>query len=215
MLNSKEMNGQNCTYNVIYKQTQKKSSHFYCSRACCWGPAPPWILPTSPSKLAIFFSVATPVTLSIAFLQPIGDTCKSHVNVNSHCDKIYHQLMATQVKFPRKSLAIDAAHSLRHTFESRPKTIGANFEHFGPFVGPNLLGSIASKWIFKTFNSWGKSMQCIPWAVISNNNTMVGTINNFLMNWEFNSQKFQQISIKFLSFFGKTFLELFWAEHQL
>jgi len=64
--------------------------------------------------------------------------------------------MATQVKFPRKSLAIDAAHSLRHTFESRPKTIGtnfehfgpfvgANFEHFGPFVGPNLLGSIASK----------------------------------------------------------------------
>jgi hypothetical protein len=25
MLNSKEMNGQNCTYNVIYKQAQKKS----------------------------------------------------------------------------------------------------------------------------------------------------------------------------------------------
>jgi len=25
MLNSKEMNGQNCTYNVIYKQAQKKT----------------------------------------------------------------------------------------------------------------------------------------------------------------------------------------------
>jgi len=36
-LNSKEMNGQNCTYNVIYKQApqQKKASYFYCSRACC------------------------------------------------------------------------------------------------------------------------------------------------------------------------------------
>jgi hypothetical protein len=28
MLNSKEMNGQNCTYNVIYKQAQKKASYF-------------------------------------------------------------------------------------------------------------------------------------------------------------------------------------------
>ncbi len=53
-----EMNGQNCTYNVIYKQAPpKKASYFYCSRACCWGPAPPRILPTSPSKLEInFFS---------------------------------------------------------------------------------------------------------------------------------------------------------------
>jgi hypothetical protein len=59
-----------------------------------------------------FFLVATTVTLSIAFLLPIGDTCKSHVNVHGHCDKIYHQLiMATQVKLPRKSLAIEAAHS--------------------------------------------------------------------------------------------------------
>jgi hypothetical protein len=61
-----------------------------------------------------FLLVATAVTLSIAFLPPIGDTCKSHVNVHGHSDKIYHQLMATQVKFPRKSLAIEAAHSLRH-----------------------------------------------------------------------------------------------------
>jgi hypothetical protein len=36
MLNSKEMSGQNCTYNVIYKQDQKKKvSYFDCSRACC------------------------------------------------------------------------------------------------------------------------------------------------------------------------------------
>jgi hypothetical protein len=84
--------------------------------------------------------VATAVTLNITFLPPIGDTCKSHVNVHGHYDKIYYQLiMATQVKFPRKSLAIEAVHSLRHALESRPKTIGANFEHFGLFVGPNLL----------------------------------------------------------------------------
>jgi hypothetical protein len=140
MLNSKEMNDQIWTYNVIYKQGfKKKASYFYCSRASCWGPAPPRILPTSPSKQEIFFLVATTVTLSIAFLPPIGDTCKSHVNVHGHCDKLYHQLMATQVKFPRKSLAIEAAHSLRHALESRPKTIGANFEHFWLFVGPNLL----------------------------------------------------------------------------
>jgi hypothetical protein len=54
--------------------------------------------------------VATAVTLSIAFLAPIGDTCKSHVNVHGQSDKMYHQLMATQVKFPRKSLATEAAH---------------------------------------------------------------------------------------------------------
>ncbi len=36
MLNSKEMNGQNCTYNVIYKQApQKKASYYYCSREPC------------------------------------------------------------------------------------------------------------------------------------------------------------------------------------
>jgi hypothetical protein len=80
--------------------------------------------------------VATAVTLSIAFLPPIGDICKNHVNVPGHSDKIYHQLMATQVKFPRKSLAIEAAHSLRHARESRPKTLGANFEHFWLFVAP-------------------------------------------------------------------------------
>ncbi len=61
-----------------------------------------------------FFLVATAVTLSIAFLPPIGDTCKSHVNVHGHSDKIYHQLMATQVKFPRKSPATETAHILRH-----------------------------------------------------------------------------------------------------
>jgi hypothetical protein len=88
-----------------------------------------------------FLLVATAVTLSIAFLPPIGDTCKSHVNVHGRSDKIYHQLMATQVKFPRESLATEAAHSLRHAlhYESRPKTLGANFEHFWLFVGPNLL----------------------------------------------------------------------------
>jgi len=98
-------------------------------------------VPTSPSKLEIFFVVATGVTLNIAFLPPIGDTCKSHVNVHSHYDKIYHQLMATQVKFPRESLATEAAHSLRHALlrRQRPKTLGANFEHFGLFVGHSQL----------------------------------------------------------------------------
>jgi len=47
--------------------------------------------------------------------------------------------MAIQVKFPRKFLAIEVAHRLRHALESRPKTIGANFEHFWLFVGPNLI----------------------------------------------------------------------------
>jgi hypothetical protein len=28
---------------------------------------------------------------------------------------------------------------LRHALESKPKAIGANFEHFWHFVGPNLL----------------------------------------------------------------------------
>jgi len=48
------------------------------------------------------------------------------------------------------------------------------------FMYSRKQGSIASKWIFKNFNSWGKSMQCTPWAVISNNNPMVGTIKKFL-----------------------------------
>ncbi len=61
-------------------------------------------------KLEILFLLATALTLNIAFLAPIGDTCKSHVNVNGHSDKMYHQLMATQVKSPRKSLATEAAH---------------------------------------------------------------------------------------------------------
>jgi hypothetical protein len=81
--------------------------------------------------------VATTVTLSIAFLPPIGDMCKSHVNVHGHCDKIYHQLMATQVKFPRKSLAIEAAHSLRHALESRPKQLGQLWA-FLAFCWPQL-----------------------------------------------------------------------------
>jgi len=58
-----------------------------------------------------FFLVATAVALSIAFLPPIGDACKSHVNVHGHSEKMFHQLMATQVKFPRKSLAIEAGSS--------------------------------------------------------------------------------------------------------
>jgi hypothetical protein len=88
MLNSNEMNGQNYTYNVIYKQApQKKQAIFYCQN-----PAPPRILPTSPSKLEILFLVATAITLSISFLAPIGDTCKSHVNVHGHSDKMYINL---------------------------------------------------------------------------------------------------------------------------
>jgi hypothetical protein len=88
--------------------------------------------------LRSFFLVATTVTLSIAFLPPIGDMCKSNVNVNGHYDKIYHQLMAIQVKFPRKSLVNESAHIWRQVLESRPKTIGANFEHFWLSVGPNF-----------------------------------------------------------------------------
>ncbi len=73
-----------------------------------------------------FFLVATAVTLNIAFLAPIGYACKSHVNVHSHCDKIYHQLMAIQVKFSRESLATEAAHSLRHALHRSqgPKHLG-------------------------------------------------------------------------------------------
>jgi hypothetical protein len=49
-----------CTYNVIYKHApKKKPSYFYCSRACCWGPAPPRILPTSPSKTGDLFKIYT------------------------------------------------------------------------------------------------------------------------------------------------------------
>jgi hypothetical protein len=45
------------TMSFTNKPPPKKASYFYCSRACCWGPAPPRILPTSPSKLEInFFS---------------------------------------------------------------------------------------------------------------------------------------------------------------
>ncbi len=120
-------------------ETKKNASYFYCSRACCWGPAPPRILlPTSPSKLEIFFLVATAVTLSIAFLPPIGDTCKSHVNVHGHCDKIYHQLMATQVKFPRESLATEAAHSSRHALHRSqvPKHLGRTLSIFGFLLAP-------------------------------------------------------------------------------
>jgi len=88
MLNSKEINGQNCTYNVIYKQAPKKSKLFFY----CQNPARPRILSTSPSKLEILFLVATAVTLSISFLAPIGDTCKSHVNVHGHSDKILYNV---------------------------------------------------------------------------------------------------------------------------
>jgi hypothetical protein len=76
------------------------------------------------------------------------------------------------------------------------------------FMYSKKQGSIASKWIFKNFNSWGRSVQCTHWAVISNNNPMVGTIKKFLMNWEFNSQQFQQISIKIFSFFWQDLLRI-------
>ncbi len=100
-----------CTYNVIYKQAQKKGKLFLLFQGMLLRPR----ASQSPANFTFktgdqFFLVATAVTLSIAFLPPIGDTCKSHVNVHGHSDKMYHQIMATQVKFPRKSLATEAAH---------------------------------------------------------------------------------------------------------
>jgi len=85
-----------------------------------------------------FFLVATTVTLNIAFLPPIGDTNKSHVNVHGHCDKIYHQLMATQVKFPRISLATEAIHSLRHILHrsQSPKHLGPTLSILGFLLAP-------------------------------------------------------------------------------
>jgi hypothetical protein len=82
--------------------------------------------------------VATAVTLSIAFLPPIGDTFKSHLNVHGRSDKIYHQLMATQVKFPRESLATEAAHSLRHASHRSqgPKHLGPTLSIFGFLLAP-------------------------------------------------------------------------------
>ncbi len=82
--------------------------------------------------------MATAFTLNIAFLPPIGDTCKSHVHVHGHCDKIYHQLMATQVKFPRESLATEVAHSLRHALHRSqdPKHLGPTLSIFGFLLAP-------------------------------------------------------------------------------
>ncbi len=67
-----------------------------------------------------------------------GDTCKSHVNVHGHCDKIYRRLMATQVKFPRKSPATEAAHSLRHALHRSqgPKHLGPTLSIFGFLLAP-------------------------------------------------------------------------------
>jgi hypothetical protein len=119
---------------------KKKASYFYCSRAFCWRPS----ASQNPANFTFktgdqIFLVATAVTLSIAFLPPIGDTCKSHVNVHGHCDKIYHRLMATQVKFPRKSLATEAAHSLRHAFHRNqgPKHLGPTLSILGFLLAPS------------------------------------------------------------------------------
>jgi hypothetical protein len=136
------MNGQNLHIQCHLQTSPKKSKLFLLFQGMLLRPS----ASQNPVDFTFktgdqFFLVATAVTLSIAFLLPIGDTCKSHVNVYGHCDKIYHQLMATQVKFPRKSLATEAAHSLRqalHTSQG-PKHLRANFEHFWLFVGPNLL----------------------------------------------------------------------------
>jgi hypothetical protein len=119
-------------FHLQTRPPQKKAS----SRACCWASQNPANFTFKTGDR--FFLVATAV---IAFLPPIGDTCKSHVNVHGHCDKIYRQFMATQVKFPRESLATEAAHSLRHALyrSQGPKHLGANFEHLGLFVGPNFL----------------------------------------------------------------------------
>jgi hypothetical protein len=111
MLNSKEMNGQNCTYNVIYKQAQKKSQAIFTVLGHVEAQRLPESCVLHLQNWRSIFLVPTAVTLSIAFLAPIGGTCKSHVNnVHGHNDKMYHQLMATQVKSPRKSLATEAAH---------------------------------------------------------------------------------------------------------
>ncbi len=85
------------------------------------------------------FLVATAVTLSIAFLAPIGDTCKSHVNVHGHSDKLYHQLMATQVKLPRKSLATEQLTALCkiHTRNQGPKNLGPTLSIFGLLLVPS------------------------------------------------------------------------------
>ncbi len=61
-----------------------------------------------------------------------------------------------------------------------------------------------SNWISQNFNGWGTSMQSTPFVVylFGNTNPMVGTINIFFTNWEFNSQHFWQTSILFFSFCG-------------
>jgi hypothetical protein len=130
------------TMSFTNKPFKKKASYFYCSRACCWGPVPPRILlPTSPSELEIFFLVATAVTLSIAFLLPIGDTCKSHVNVHGHCDKIYHQLMATQVKFPKEISGHRGSSQLKARFGVKAQNNWGQLWAFWAFCWPQLTNT--------------------------------------------------------------------------
>jgi len=49
-------------------------------------------------------------------------------------------------------------------------------------------------------------MQSTPFVVYFGNSNpiMVGTINIFYTNWEFNSQHFRQTSISFFPFYGYT-----------
>ncbi len=79
---------------------QKKASYFLLSESSA-----------SQNPANFTFKTGDPFFSGYTFLAPIGHTCKSHVNVHGHSDKMYHQLMATQVKFPRKSLATEAAHA--------------------------------------------------------------------------------------------------------
>ncbi len=81
--------------------------------------------------------MATAVRLRIAFrlhtltflLPRIGNTCKSHVDVHGHSDKIHHEHIKIQGNFPRKSLATEAAHSLRlHLQNLLPLLLAMNIE---------------------------------------------------------------------------------------
>jgi hypothetical protein len=136
-----QMNGQNRTYNIIYKQAQKIASYFYCSRACCWGPAPPRILPTSPSKLEISlfcgYSSHIKYRFSATNWRYMQKSCECIWPLWQNLSSIYGHTskISKEISGHRGSSQLKA----RFTYESSPKTLGANFEHFGLFVGLNLL----------------------------------------------------------------------------
>jgi hypothetical protein len=86
--------------------------------------------------------VATAVTFKYSF----SATNWRYMQKSCECTwslshKIYHQLMATQVKFPKESLATEAAHNLRHALHRSqgPTHLGPTSSIFGFLLGPNLL----------------------------------------------------------------------------